>query len=130
MLISKVIRLSSRLYQFNFCGSPSRKILMVDKPRKAKNKYFHVECKILSNNECDHLRIDKKNTRQKKHAFSLHQKTNDIILSIPSRIDIFPVFLYSSNILLYVANKKNIIQTDNFEVATKGRTYSHDKVKS
>ena len=71
-----------------------------------------------------------KNTRQKKHAFNLHQKTNDIILSIPSGIDIFPVFLYSSHTLLYVANKKYIIQTYNFEVATKGRTHYHNKVKS
>ena len=130
MLISKVIHLSSRHYPFNFCGSPSRKILMVDDPRKVKNKYFHGEYKILSNNEFDHLQLDKKNTRQKKDAYSLHQNTNDIILSIPSGIEIFPVFLQSSHTLLYVANKKYIIETYNFEVATKGGTHYHNKVKS
>ena len=81
MLISKVIHLSSRHYPFNFCDSPSRKILMVDDPRKVKNKYFHGEYKILSNNECDHLRIDKK-TLGRKNMPSIFTK-RPMILSSP-----------------------------------------------
>ena len=89
MFISKVIYLSSRHYPFNFCGSPSRKILMVDAPRKVKNKYFHGEYKILSNNECDHLRIDKK-TLGRKNMPSIFTK-RPMILSSPYHL----VLIYS-----------------------------------
>ena len=81
MLISKVIRVCGRLYPFNFCNSRSRKILMVGDPRKVKNKYFHGDCKILSNNECDHLRIDKK-TLGRKNMPSIFTK-RPMILSSP-----------------------------------------------
>ena len=118
MLISKVIHLSSRHYPFNFCGSPSRKILMVDDPRKVKNKEFLGECKILSNNECDHLWIDIKHIAGKT-CLQSSPKDQYIVISLPCDIDIFPVLLYSSHTLLYVANKKYIIQTYNFEIATK-----------
>ena len=118
MLISKVIQLSGRLYPFNFCNSRSRKILMLDDPRKVKNKYFHGECKILSNNECDHLWIDIEHIAGKT-CLQSSPKHQYIVISIPCDIDIFPAFLYSSHTLLYVANKKYIIQTYNFEIATK-----------
>ena len=81
MLISKVIHLCGRLYPFNFSNSRSRKILIVDDQRKVKNKYFHGDCKILSNNECDHLRIDKK-TLGRKNMPSVFTK-RPMILSSP-----------------------------------------------
>ena len=80
MLISKVIHLSSGHYPFNFCGSPSRNILMVNDPRKVKNKYFHGEYKILANNECDHLWIDKK-TLGRKSITSIFTKRPMILSS-------------------------------------------------
>ena len=81
MLISKLINLSSRHYPLNFCSSSARKILMLEDPRKVKNKYFHGEYKILSNNEFDHLQIDKKTLGRKKMP-SVFTKT-PMILSSP-----------------------------------------------
>ena len=91
MFISKVIYLSSRHYPFNFCGSPSRKILMVDAPRKVKNKYFHGEYKILSNNECDHLWIDKK-TLGRKSMPSILTKRPMILSSLYHLVLIYSQF--------------------------------------
>ena len=105
MLISKVIHLSSRHYPFNFCGSPSRKILMVDDPRKVNDKEFHGEYKILSDKEYDHLWTDTKHKTEKACRQS-SPKEQGCCLSIAFHIDIFPVFLYSSHTLLYVGNKK------------------------
>ena len=118
MLISKLINLSSRHYPFNFCSSPSRKILMLYDARKEKNKEFPGECKILSNIECNHLWIDIKHIAGKTWLQS-SAKDQYIVISIPCDVDIFPVLLYSSHSLLYVANKKYIIQTYNFEIAPK-----------
>ena len=81
MLISKLINLSSRHYPFNFCSSTSRKILMLYDPRKVKNNEFLGECRILSNNECDHLWIDKK-TLGRKYMPSVLTK-RPMILSSP-----------------------------------------------
>ena len=74
MLISKAIHLSTIHYPFNFCGSPSRKILMVDDPRRVNDKEFHGEYKILSYNKYDHLGID---TKHKAEKTCLHQRSKD-----------------------------------------------------
>ena len=130
MLISKVIHLCGRLYPFNFSNSRSRKILMVGDPRKVKNKYFHGDCKILSNNECDHLRIDKK-TLGRKNMPSVFTK-RPMILSSPYHL-VLIYFQFSctrdtSCSMLLIRNI--LLKLTILKLQQKAERNDHDKVKS
>ena len=130
MLISKVIHLCGRLYPFNFSNSRSRKILIVDDQRKVKNKYFHGDCKILSNNECDHLRIDKK-TLGRKNMPSVFTK-RPMILSSPYHL-VLIYFQFSctrdtSCSMLLIRNI--LLKLTILKLQQKAERNDHDKVKS
>ena len=130
MLISKVIRVCGRLYPFNFCNSRSRKILMVGDPRKVKNKYFHGDCKILSNNKCDHLRIDKK-TLGRKNMRSVFTK-RPMILSCPyHQVLIYFQFSCTRDISCSMLLIRNILfKLAILKLQQKAEPNYHDKVKS